>query len=248
MKALLLGQEAFKIAPLLNSKGHHTFCVTDPVTELAPYDIIISFGYRHIIPKALLDTATCDAFNVHISLLPLNRGAHPNFWAHYDGTPSGVTIHKLDAHIDTGPILDQQTVVFDNTDTTFEHTYNRLIARGHDMLEQNIHRIINRAYFLRPQIGRGTYHRTSDLPEHFSGWDSDIDTEIPRLLAIERAQNLRRKLIINQIEETRSRNNVNWMDILRLSFRNAPHDAEKIIARINADDIKISELFKQLGS
>lgn len=247
MIALLLGQEAFKIAPLLNSKGYQTFCVSDPVEDLSIYEVIISFGYRHIIPKAVLDTAKCDVFNVHISLLPLNRGAHPNFWAHYDGTPSGVTIHKVDAHLDTGPILDQRVVNFEPTDTTFQTTHSRLISIGHLLVEQNINRIISRTYILRPQTGRGTYHRISDLPEHFSGWDSQIHIEIPRLLTIERAQDMRRKLIIKQIEETRSRNNINWMDILRLSFRNSPRDAEKIITRINADDIKISKLFKQLG-
>jgi len=248
MIALLLGQEAFKIAPLLNSKGYETVTVTHPVTDLSPYSVIISFGYRHIIPKAVLDTAKCDVFNVHMSLLPLNRGAHPNFWAHYDGTPSGVTIHKIDEGIDTGPFIAKRRRYFKDGESTFEQTYNSLVVQGHLMLEDHIDRIINRSYYLLPQSGRGTYHRVSDLPEHFSGWDSHIHIEIPRLLAIERAQNLRRKLIINQIEETRSRNNVNWMDILRLSFRHAPRDAEKIIARINADDIKISELFKQLGS
>lgn len=247
MKALLLGKEAEQVQPILKSKGYQTFCVSDPIKDLSPYEVIISFGYRHIIPKAVLNTATCDVFNVHISLLPLNRGAHPNFWAHYDGTPSGVTIHKVDAHLDTGPILDQRVVNFGPTDTTFQSTHSRLISIGHLLIEQNINRIISRTYLLRPQIGRGTYHRTTDLPENFSGWDSQIHIEIPRLLTIERAQDMRRKLIINQIEETRSRNNINWMDILRLSFRTSPRDAEKIIARINADDIKISELFKQLG-
>lgn len=53
--------------------------------------------------------------------------------------------------------------------------------------------------------------------------------------------------IINEIEKIRSKNNVNWMDILRLAFKHAPREARKIISNINADDNKISELLMKLS-
>lgn len=53
--------------------------------------------------------------------------------------------------------------------------------------------------------------------------------------------------IINKIEKVRSRNNTNWMNILRLAFTHAPKDARKLIKKINIDDKKISNLLKKLS-
>ena len=38
---------------------------------------------------------------MHISYLPFNRGAHPNYWSFKDNSPKGVTIHFIDNGIDT---------------------------------------------------------------------------------------------------------------------------------------------------
>ena len=53
--------------------------------------------------------------------------------------------------------------------------------------------------------------------------------------------------IIDQIEKIRSKNNINWMDLLRLSFKHAPEDAKKLVKKINTSDDKISSLFKKLS-
>lgn len=53
--------------------------------------------------------------------------------------------------------------------------------------------------------------------------------------------------IINQIEKIRSKNNMNWMDILRLAFRLDPMSASRIMKKINYDDKKISILLKKLS-
>ena len=53
--------------------------------------------------------------------------------------------------------------------------------------------------------------------------------------------------IIKEIEKVRSKNNVNWMDLLRLAFRLSPSKAAKLIKKINSEDNKISNLLKQLG-
>jgi len=45
--------------------------------------------------------------------------------------------------------------------------------------------------------------------------------------------------IISKIEKIRSKNNVNWMNILRLAFKLDPKGAAKIMRKINYDDKKI---------
>ena len=53
--------------------------------------------------------------------------------------------------------------------------------------------------------------------------------------------------IINQIEKVRSKNNINWMNILRLAFKHSPTEARKIVSKINEDDGQISLLLKKLS-
>jgi len=53
--------------------------------------------------------------------------------------------------------------------------------------------------------------------------------------------------IINKIEKIRSKNNVNWMNILRLAFKLDSNSAKKIMKKINYDDKKISNLLNKLS-
>ena len=52
--------------------------------------------------------------------------------------------------------------------------------------------------------------------------------------------------IIDQIEKVRTKNNVNWMNILRIAFKNDPESAKKCIRKINSQDSKISKLVERL--
>ena len=52
--------------------------------------------------------------------------------------------------------------------------------------------------------------------------------------------------IINQIQKIRSKNNKNWMDLLRLSFKLDYNNTSKILSEIYLDDQKISKLVKKL--
>ena len=53
--------------------------------------------------------------------------------------------------------------------------------------------------------------------------------------------------IIDEIEGVRTKNNVNWMDILRLAIRSAPDEAIKLLQKVNSEDEKISELFAKIS-
>ena len=53
--------------------------------------------------------------------------------------------------------------------------------------------------------------------------------------------------IIDEVEKVRTKNNVNWMDVLRLAFTYAPDEAKKLMKKINAEDNRISELFEKLS-
>ena len=53
-------------------------------------------------------------------------------------------------------------------------------------------------------------------------------------------------LLLNQIQKIRSKNNKNWMDVLRLSLKLDFNKTAKIIKEINTDDNRISKLVKKI--
>jgi hypothetical protein len=53
--------------------------------------------------------------------------------------------------------------------------------------------------------------------------------------------------IIDEIEQVRSKNNINWMDLLRIAFTYAPKEAKKLMKKINHEDNRISDLIKKLS-
>jgi len=54
--------------------------------------------------------------------------------------------------------------------------------------------------------------------------------------------------LVNQIQKIRSKNNKNWMDLLRLSLKLDHKATSKILYQIYKDDQKISRLAKKLLS
>lgn len=56
------------------------------------------------------------------------------------------------------------------------------------------------------------------------------------------------EIIINKIEEIRKKNNINWMNILRIAMKNQPDLTKKVLNRINKNDRNISKLLSNLAS
>ncbi len=52
--------------------------------------------------------------------------------------------------------------------------------------------------------------------------------------------------IIDKIEKVRSKNNVNWMDVLRIALKHAPNQTIRLMKNINHKDKKISNLFNSI--
>ena len=54
--------------------------------------------------------------------------------------------------------------------------------------------------------------------------------------------------IIDEVEKVRTKNNVNWMDVLRLAFKSDVEKAKILMKKINVEDDQISSLFKKLSN
>jgi methionyl-tRNA formyltransferase len=105
----------------------------DAVAVLAP-DLIVVAAYGLILPQALLDLPAHGCINVHGSLLPRHRGAAPIAAAILAGdTTAGISVMRMDAGLDTGPVLAKAALPILPDDTTGSLT-SRLATLGADLL------------------------------------------------------------------------------------------------------------------
>lgn len=126
---------------------------------------IVSYNYNYLIPADVIAYMKGRILNLHISLLPWNRGFSPNLWSFIDSTPKGVTIHQVDASLDTGGILVQRELFFDVCQETFASTYEILNCEIQILFMENWEDIKNGKLQPQNQTGKGTYHCKKDLEE-----------------------------------------------------------------------------------
>ena len=101
-------------------------------------DLMVVVAYGQILPQAILDIPPHGCLNVHTSLLPKYRGAAPIQWAIANGdAETGVTIMKMDAGLDTGPILSMRRTRILPTDDS-KTLHDRLAQLGADLLTETI--------------------------------------------------------------------------------------------------------------
>lgn len=143
-------------------------------------DFVISYNYRYIIKKEIIDYMKNRIINLHISLLPWNRGADPNAWSFLKNTPKGVTIHIIDKSIDRGPILVQKEVFIDENKETLRSSYERLHKEIQKLFKNYWNDIKNEK--LKPKrqsLAEGSIHYKKDFKEiehllNNKGWDIPI--------------------------------------------------------------------------
>ena len=102
----------------------------DRLRALAP-DLVVVACFPWRLPAAFRAIPTHGCLNIHPSPLPDGRGPDPVFWTfRRDERETGVTVHRLDAGFDTGPILAQRRVVIPDgaTIATLERDLARLGA------------------------------------------------------------------------------------------------------------------------
>jgi methionyl-tRNA formyltransferase len=181
MNVLFLGQSDSPVLEFLKSSESDVVQTMDPIDE--PFldrnriEFLVSHGYRHIIKPGVLDRFPRRAVNLHISYLPWNRGADPNLWSVIENTPKGVTIHYLDAGIDTGDLIAQKPVEF-APDETLRTSYERLQTELADLFAATWGRIRAEACEVTRQVGAGSFHRIADRAKvaHLltKGWDTPV--------------------------------------------------------------------------
>jgi methionyl-tRNA formyltransferase len=183
-KILFLGPSDSPVFEWLQKNGENVSSIDDKITAdyilENGFDFLISYGYRFILRKEILDLFPNKAINMHISYLPYNRGADPNFWSFIEGTPKGITIHYLDEGVDTGDIIVQKEVSFDSLELeTLASSYQKLQKEIQNLFFQHWDLIKNQKCDRTPQVDNATTHRVKDK-EHLlflmenDGWNTKL--------------------------------------------------------------------------
>ena len=187
MRVLFLGPEESKTLAFLRDSeaGVHQTAApvdVDSLLRRTP-DVLVSHGFRHIVPSGVLDCVQGQAVNLHISYLPWNRGSDPNVWSIVDGTPKGVTVHYMDPGLDSGDIIAQRAVE-PNPDDTLRTSWERLQDQVTDLFREHWPAIRAGTAPGRPQPVGGSVHRARDLAQiqHLlaDGWDTRVSDLVDR--------------------------------------------------------------------
>jgi len=97
-------------------------------------DVFVIVAYGRILPEALLNIPPHGSVNVHPSLLPKWRGPSPKQAAIAAGDEeTGVSIMKIDAEMDHGPILAQKKIALDQNET-IESLTKKVVELGVPLL------------------------------------------------------------------------------------------------------------------
>jgi methionyl-tRNA formyltransferase len=181
-KILFLGPEDSPLITWLREEGEQVIQTADKLSaeDVAEqgYSFLVSYGYRHILRKDILDVFPGRAINLHISYLPWNRGADPNFWSFIEDTPKGVTIHYLDEGVNTGDIIVQEKMEFDSDRETLATSYEKLQTAIQELFRKNWQNIKSGNCRRQKQVGKGSTHKVKDKTSlsHLltDGWNTPV--------------------------------------------------------------------------
>ena len=134
-------------------------------------DIGIVVAYGLILPQAILDAPRHGCLNLHGSLLPRWRGAAPIQRAIMAGDrQTGVQLMRMEAGLDTGPVLMSETVPI-GPETTYGTLAETLSRTGADLLPRALSALERGGLTPVPQSGDGvTYARKVSAEEARVDW------------------------------------------------------------------------------
>jgi methionyl-tRNA formyltransferase len=139
-------------------------------------DVMVVVAYGLILPQAVLDIPRLGCVNIHASLLPRWRGAAPIQRAIAAGDrQTGITIMRMEAGLDTGPMLSQEVIEI-AADETGGSLHDRLAVLGARMIVEALDRIeAGTARFVPQDDSRATYAGKLSKAEAILDWSQSAE-------------------------------------------------------------------------
>ncbi|WP_077480483.1 formyl transferase [Rhodanobacter sp. C06] len=125
-------------------------------------DAVVVNGTR-IVSRKVIDCIRRPFLNTHAGITPRYRGVHGGYWAlvHDDAEHCGVTVHLVDAGVDTGGVLYQQQIHVEDSDGFNTYPLHQLAA-GIPLMKQALRDVVDGHLTSRDGVGpsRLWYHPT----------------------------------------------------------------------------------------
>jgi len=147
-------------------------------------DALVVVAYGLILPPAALAAPRLGCFNIHASLLPRWRGAAPIQRALLAGDAvTGATIMRMEAGLDTGPMLAARAVDIEDTDTGGS-LHDRLAVLGAALLRETLDALARGPLPETPQSEAGvTYAQKISKAEAEIDWRADAEEVLRKVRA-----------------------------------------------------------------
>jgi methionyl-tRNA formyltransferase len=156
--------------PVLQPEDINSAEVIDQIRALSP-DLLVTVAYGSKLKKAVRQSASYGAINLHPSLLPELRGAAPIPFALWNGMiQTGITIFQLTARMDAGPVyVKKPFYIFPSEQAT--DLAERLAHLGSKLLLQFLQDFSNQPWQPEPQNEQlATYCRKIDKDDCLIDW------------------------------------------------------------------------------
>jgi len=139
--------------------------------EALEADAFVVIAYGQILSQAMLDMPKLGCINAHGSILPEYRGAAPIQWCLYHGAnETGVTTMLMDAGMDTGPMLMEETIPIGLLDNAWQAA-EKLAQLSADMLPVTLEKLQQQMIRPTPQDNeRATYAPLIGKEDYVLDW------------------------------------------------------------------------------
>lgn len=150
-------------APELLSSAEVTSAEGREILRAMSPDLFILAWWPYLLKSELFGIASEGCINFHPSLLPYDRGKHTTFWSLRERSPFGVTLHFINAGVDTGPVAFQRAISKSWEDTG-KTLYDKAQSAILELFAENFETIVRGTIPKRPQHAEaGTFHRASEI-------------------------------------------------------------------------------------
>lgn len=153
------------IASLASTKGLKATHADPNTTDFEASDVGFSVHYQRILRPHTIAKYR-NIYNLHPGYLPWGRGYYPVFWALWEETPAGATLHEISDGVDEGPIVAQVPVKYSHDDTGGT-LHQRIREAEKNLFLEYWPRMLSRETIpARPQAAdSGTYHSRKEFFE-----------------------------------------------------------------------------------
>lgn len=127
-------------------REHFELSLFYQAVEAASFEMAFCFSYSQLFLKEFLDLFFGQVFNLHSSLLPKNRGAHPVQWVIKKGEEkTGVTLHRVVQALDAGPIILQKSLIVEKNEN-WQSLQDKLNELCFELISQGVPRLLTGDY------------------------------------------------------------------------------------------------------